>query len=238
MKTNAFLKSSIGQKTIMATTGLFLITFLIVHCYVNANVLLANGEENFNRAANFMGTNLLIRISEVILFLGLLLHAYKGFALYFSNKSKRSIGYAVEPPSNTATWYSKSMTLLGTLILFFLVIHLAHFWVPSRFGHLEAVNYQNGLVQTHNLYLKMKEVFANPYTVGIYLLGCISLAWHLLHGFQSAFRTFGLTNHSSFKTIQTIGVVFSITIPFLFALMPIFLYFNIEINLNNIGLLF
>jgi succinate dehydrogenase / fumarate reductase cytochrome b subunit len=49
----------------MALTGIFLVVFLVVHCYVNANVFFSNGAENFNRAAHFMGTNIIIRITEI-----------------------------------------------------------------------------------------------------------------------------------------------------------------------------
>ena len=58
----------------MAITGLFLIVFLVVHAYVNVNVLFANGEENFNRAAKFMSTNILVRIMEFGLFAGIIIH--------------------------------------------------------------------------------------------------------------------------------------------------------------------
>jgi succinate dehydrogenase / fumarate reductase cytochrome b subunit len=54
----------------------------------------------------------------------------------------------------------------------------------------------------------------------------ISLAYHLLHGFQSAFQTFGL-NHKNFTPfIKKLGIAFSIIVPFVFAMMPIAMYFG------------
>jgi len=82
------------------------------------------------------------------------------------------------------------MGLLGTLLLLFLIMHVAHFWVPSRFNGLEEVEGKN----YHNLFQRMVDVFQSPLVVILYVLGCISLAYHLLHGFQSAFRTLGLQN--------------------------------------------
>ena len=70
----------------------------------------------------------------------------------------------------------------------------------------------------------MVEVFQYPWIVVLYVLGCISLAWHLLHGFQSAFRTLGLSNHKYIRMINAFGVGFSIFVPLLFALMPISIY--------------
>lgn len=236
MKWNQVFTSSVGRKFIMAFTGLFLIIFLIVHCYVNMNVLFENGEENFNRAANFMSTNLLVRIMEIGLFAGFILHIIQGFALELKNRASRKTKYAIDAPSKTSSWYSRSMALLGTLILLFLIIHLRNFWVPSRFGLLEPVSY--GELETHNLYAQMESVFSNIWLVILYVLGCFSLAWHLLHGFQSAFQTLGW-KQAKYKTlIENLGIGFSIIIPTIFALMPIFMHWGIKIPIGNLTLLF
>ena len=220
----------------MALTGIFLVVFLVVHCYVNANIFFANAEENFNRAAHFMGTNMLIRITEIGLFAGFILHIVQGYKLELQNMGSRKTRYAVRAGNKTSKWYSMSMAILGTLILLFLIIHLANFWVPSRFGGLEEVYYDGE--KFHNLYLEMKNIFAAPWVVIVYVLGCISLSWHLLHGVQSAAQTLGWTNKNFFPVIKNIGIVFSILIPLIFALMPLALYFGLQLDLENITLLF
>jgi succinate dehydrogenase / fumarate reductase, cytochrome b subunit len=236
MKWNQVLTSSIGRKFVMAVTGIFLVIFLMVHCYANINVLFSNGEENFNRAANFLGTNILVRITEFGLFAGLIIHIYQGYLLTNMNRLRRSAKYSIDAPAKTSTWYSRSMAILGTLILLFLIIHLANFWVPSRFGGLEEVSYNN--LTTHNLYARMKSVFTNEWVVIVYVLGCISLGWHLLHGFQSAFQTLGWKQKKYAKLIESIGVLFSIIVPLIFALMPVFMHFGWELPIGNITFLF
>jgi succinate dehydrogenase / fumarate reductase cytochrome b subunit len=236
MNWSQLFNSSIGKKIVMALTGIFLVVFLVVHCYVNANVFFSNAEENFNRAAHFMGTNLLIRITEIGLFAGFILHIVQGYKLELQNRAKRKSRYAVTAGNKTSKWYSRSMAILGTLILLFLIVHLAHFWVPSRFGGLAEVEYDG--VKYHNLYLEMMNVFADPVFVILYVLGCISLAWHLLHGVQSAAQTLGWTSKNYFPLIKKIGIVFSILIPLIFALMPIFMYFGWELNTGALTLLF
>jgi len=236
MKWKQVFTSSIGKKITMALTGLFLITFLIVHAYVNASVLFTNGEENFNRAAHFMGTNILIRIMEIGLFAGIILHIVQGYMLEFSNNAKRSQKYAVKAGNATSTWYSRSMALLGTLILLFLIIHIIHFWVPSRFGGLTEVTYAGK--EYHNLYGRMKDVFTQEWVVILYVLGCFSLAWHLLHGFQSAFQTMGWNNKKYFPVVRQIGAWFSVLVPLIFALMPVFMYFGWEIPSGGLTFLF
>ncbi|MBP7821987.1 MAG: succinate dehydrogenase cytochrome b subunit [Saprospiraceae bacterium] len=215
-----FLVSSIGRKLVMGITGLFLITFLLVHCIVNACIFVNDGGALFNKAAHFMGSNPLIRTVEIVLFLGILLHIVQGLIIWSTNKSKRPINYSVYAGKETGKWYSRSMGLLGTLILLFLIVHLANFWVPSRFtGGFEEVTYDG--VTYHNVFLMMKDCFSSPLIVLIYVVGVISLCYHLMHGFASAFQTLGI-NHPKYNSfIKSLGFVFSIVISVLFALMPI-----------------
>jgi succinate dehydrogenase / fumarate reductase cytochrome b subunit len=67
----------------------------------------------------------------------------------------------------------------------------------------------------------MKETFSEWWVVIVYVLACISLAWHLLHGFQSAFRTMGLHNSKYLNMLNAFGIGYSIIVPLLFALMPV-----------------
>ena len=149
-------KSSIGKKIVMGLTGLFLISFLLVHCGINACIFLNDNGETFNKAAHFMGTNLFIRTAEIGLFLGLLIHIIQGLVLTYENNKKRPIKYAVNAGNQNSKWYSRSMGLLGTLLLIFLIIHMGDFWthsrVPGLVGGLPEVEY-DGVVY-HDLYAK------------------------------------------------------------------------------------
>ncbi len=216
------LESSLGKKVIMGITGLFLISFLLVHCGINACIFVNDGGLLFNSAAHFMGTNILIRTMEVVLFFGIILHIVQALLLTLHNKKARPINYAKTNGSANSTWYSRSMGLLGTLLLIFLIVHLGHFWVKSRFTGLPGLD-----INGHdNLYAEMKIVFSFGGAVLIYVLGMISLAYHLLHGFQSSFQTLGL-NHKNFTPfIKKLGIIFSIVIPLIFALMPLAMYFQ------------
>ncbi len=159
---------------------------------------------------------------EVVLFFGIILHIIQALFLTLQNSKARPISYAKTNGNANSKWYSRSMGLLGTLLLIFLIIHLGHFWVKSRFTGLEKVFYNNE--EYDNLYAVMKLIFSYGIVVVVYVLGMISLAYHLLHGFQSAFQTLGL-NHKNFTpAIKKLGIGFSILIPLIFALMPIAMY--------------
>jgi succinate dehydrogenase / fumarate reductase cytochrome b subunit len=219
MKWSEFFTSSIGKKFIMSLTGIFLISFLVVHVGINACIWANDGGQMFNLASHFMGTTVVIRILEVGLFAGLILHIIQGFILEFQNRSRRRIGYSVSLGNRGSKWYSRSMGLLGTLLLFFLIMHLSHFWVPSRFTELSATDI-NGK-EVANQYVEIIRVFQNPLVVMLYVLGCISLMYHLLHGFQSAFRTLGVPNGKYIKLIKGFGFGFAVIVSLTFAMMPI-----------------
>src|SRR5664279_166820 len=219
MKWSEFFTSSIGKKFIMSLTGIFLISFLVVHVGVNACIWAGDDGQMFNLASHFMGTTVVIRIVEVGLFAGLLLHIVQGLVLEVQNRSRRKTGYAVAMGNRGSKWYSRSMGLLGTLLLFFLVMHLSHFWVPSRFTELPTVEY-NGR-EVANQYAEIVRIFQDPLVVALYVLGCLSLMYHLLHGFQSAFRTLGVPDGKYITLIKGFGFGFAVIVSIAFAMMQI-----------------
>lgn len=214
----------------MALTGLFLISFLLIHVGLNSCIFydlpIFDHNDNgsmFNRAAHFMGASFVIRLMEFILFAGFIVHIIQGYAVEAKNRSRRNKGYKVPMGDRGSKWYSRSMALLGTLIFLFLIMHISHFWVPSRItGNLQEAEYRG--LEVHNLYLRMFEVFQNPIIVILYLLGVLSLAYHLMHGFHSAFKTMGVYNKKYIALLKSVGFGFTIIVCLLFALMPISMY--------------
>jgi succinate dehydrogenase / fumarate reductase cytochrome b subunit len=169
-----------------------------------------------------MGSTVVIRILEVGLFIGIFIHIIQGYALEFSNRSKRKVGYQVKLGDRGSKWYSRSMGLLGTILLLFFIIHWKQFWIPSRFTGVNEVMIDGK--EVHNMFNLMKVTFQQPWVVIVYVLACFSLSWHLMHGFQSAFRTLGLHNSRYLAMVNTIGIGFSIIIPLAFAMMPVSMY--------------
>jgi succinate dehydrogenase / fumarate reductase cytochrome b subunit len=216
--------SSVGKKIVMAITGISLILFLVVHVVVNACMWANDNGEVFNKAAHFLGETLVPRVLEIGLFLFIILHIIQGYVLEASNMSKRGTSYAINYGNRGSKWYSRSMGLLGTLIFLFLIVHIYDFWIPSRFGGLDPITYNDK--EYHNLYGRMISAFQNPYLVVLYVLGCISLGYHLAHGFQSSFRTLGVHNKRYAAMLTNIGYAFAVIVSLAFAMMPISIYFR------------
>lgn len=227
MKWGHYFTSAIGKKLVMAFTGVFLILFLIVHCGANVCIFVPDHGATFNKVAHFLGTNWILHVLEVGLFAGFILHIVQGIALTIQNRSKRPVKYQKTRRPHT-TWYSRSMGLLGVIILIFLIIHLGHFWIHTRFaaifGGVSEVTYPNKTVD--NLFGRMQEVFSSGAVVIVYLIALVALGWHLAHGFQSAFRTLGMTSSKYIPIIRGVGFAYAIIVPLIFALMPVAMYFG------------
>jgi succinate dehydrogenase / fumarate reductase, cytochrome b subunit len=217
MATYTLFASSIGRKFVMGLTGLFLITFLVVHVSVNACIFVNDGGELFNHVAEIFATNFFIRAMEIVLFIGIIIHIAQSLLLTLQNKKARPVQYAAFEGQANSKWYSRSMGLLGTLILIFLIIHLKHFWIVSRFTD----RITGGEI---TLYDEMKVVFSELWVVILYCAAMISLSYHLMHGFQSAFQTMGWNHPKYMPFIKKVGFWFSVIIPIIFAAMPIAVY--------------
>lgn len=206
--------SPVGRKYVMGLTGIFLILFLIIHATVNACIFLNDGGKFFNEAAHFMAYNWIVRILEVGLFAGFIIHIIQGLMLWKMNRAARPVKYYMQRYTPKIKWYSRSMGILGTLLLLYLVMHLAQFWMGTKreilFGGPE-----------WNLYAQMKVIFTNPVWFVLYMVGLASLLFHLLHGFQSAFQSLGMNDKKWTPLIKGAGVAYSYIIVILFAMMPI-----------------
>ena len=219
--------STIGRKLIMSITGLFLISFLVVHLIGNLQLFKNDGGAAFNVYSHFMGTNPVIRTMEIVLLLGFLFHIYDAIVLTRKNKAARPVGYANNRPEENSPWSSRNMGLLGTVILVFLIIHLWNFFVPARFGGLEGVVIEGASYD--NLYLRVVQSFKVWWYVLIYVISMVALAYHLIHGFQSAFQSLGLTHKKYTPFIQKFGYAFSVIICLGFAIIPIYFFFFFEL---------
>ena len=131
MSNSSLLKSSIAKKYWMALTGLFLCLFLVGHLLGNLQLILKTGEEGrraFNEYAYFMGHNIFIKILSYLTYASIIFHAVDGILLTIQNRKARPVGYKYNNPNANSSFSSRWMALLGSLIMVFLVTHMANFW--------------------------------------------------------------------------------------------------------------
>lgn len=218
-----FFSSTIGRKLLMALTGLFLILFLVIHLIGNLQLLKDDGGRAFNIYARFMTTNPLIKIISYVNYATILIHVIWAILLSAKNRAARgSRGYAVS--DNASHWTSRNMGILGTFILIFLIVHLRGFWYEMHWGGIDTADYDGESYK--DLFTVVDKAYSQLWYVGIYVFSMLMLAFHLYHGFGSAFQTLGLNHVKYNPVIRFIGIAFAIIVPALFALIPIAMYLN------------
>ena len=205
-------------------TGLFLCTFLVEHLYGNLLLYKLDGGVAFNEYSAFMAGNILIRTVEFGLFGGFIIHILDGLFLTLANRKARPVGYAVNHQAKNSTWFSRNMGLTGSIILFFLIVHLRTFFFPHRIGTPE-----------NEMSFDVANAFQTNWYAALYLVSMVILGMHLNHGLQSAFQTIGWNNHKLRQTIKSIGTIFALVIMIGFASFPIIFYFDLFGAATNMG---
>jgi succinate dehydrogenase / fumarate reductase cytochrome b subunit len=213
-----FANSSIGKKFFMALTGSFLIIFLIVHLI--GNITLFFGPDAFNGYVKALDAiKPLIRVIEVVLLAVFILHIFNGVRLWLENKKARPARYKVNGSSENSTVFSRLMFVTGSIVFIFLVLHLGtFFW---RFN----VHDPAGLANEHLYFDIVVSFFKIWWYVILYVVAVLLLGFHLNHGFQSAFQTFGWNHNRYFPAIKKIGTSYAIIMALGFASMPLYFFF-------------
>lgn len=204
----------------MAMTGLFLSFFLIVHLFGNLQLLLPEHQAQlqFNHYSHLLSGNILIKLVSYILYFSIIGHSV--VALIITLKNNKSGGkYQLDHRGRASKWESRNMGFLGTVILIFLVIHLANFWYVYKFGTIPEDSNGN-----KDLYIVVKEVFSSGWYVAAYILSAVALGYHLRHGVYSAVRTLGLFHPKYVGYLKTIGLIYTYAITIGFAVIPIYVY--------------
>lgn len=224
-KLSSVLNSSIGKKVLMSLTGLFLCFFLLNHLYTNLLLYapLFNPEDagsSFNKASHELVTSILVRTVEIVLFASIIFHVVQAIRLTIANRKARPVGYESGSKAK-AGWISKNMGLTGSIILFFLIVHLYNFFLPYRITG--EVGGDSGITLAKQVTLAL----ANPIYSGLYIIGTLLMGMHLSHGFQSAFQTIGLNNKKYETILKAVGNGYAVLVTVGFISFPIMFYFNI-----------
>jgi succinate dehydrogenase / fumarate reductase cytochrome b subunit len=214
----AFIFSSIGQKVTMAATGLFLCVFLIEHLYGNVLLYFNDGGAAFNEYSHSATHSIIIRTIEIFLFAAIIIHVIQAISLTRQNAVARPVKYAGGKATQGTSWFSRNMGVTGSVIFFFIVVHLYNFFVPYRITEMPA---------NTNLAQLVKTAFHSPLYAGLYFVAVTFLFFHLNHGFRSAFHTVGLNDKKYNTLLKNTGTAFAILMWIGFASFPVLFYFGI-----------
>jgi succinate dehydrogenase / fumarate reductase, cytochrome b subunit len=196
--------------------------------HLTVNLFLLAGEQAYNTATHFMGTNVVIGIIEPLLAVGFLVHIVYSVILTVSNRFKRPVKYSIVDQSETSSWSSRNMFVLGGLIFIFLVMHLSNFWYTMKFGDMAHVEYDGIIME--DAYSLVTGKFVIWWYVLIYIAGAIFLGLHLLHGFQSSFQSLGLSDKLWKNRLALLGMAYTYIITIGFGIIPLYFYIGTFLN--------
>ncbi|MDQ7735951.1 succinate dehydrogenase/fumarate reductase cytochrome b subunit [Prevotella corporis] len=200
------INSSIGRKVVMSVTGIALILFLTFHMSMNV-VALFSGDA-YNMICEFLGANWYAVVATIGLGALTVCHIVYAFILTAQNRRARgNERYEVSASQPMVEWASKNMLVLGIIILLGLVLHFFNFWYNMMFAELFHV--ADPLGDPSNGFGYIKETFANPVFVVLYVIWLVAIWFHLSHGFWSAMQTIGINGKVWFNRWRIIGLVYT-----------------------------
>lgn len=212
-----FLESSIGKKIMVAAAGFLLIGFLVAH--LAGNLLLFVGGEQFNAYAEALEHNPLLPLAEGGLVGLFLVHILLSARATWANRSARPVAYESYKGKGARTPGSRTMAITGTLILVFIVVHVATFKfdVGGLKGQTPGTE--------ESLYAHVITWFTNPWYAAFYILAVAGVGLHLSHGVQSAMQTFGVNHPRYTPLIHKAGLGLAAVLFLGFASIPVYFGF-------------
>lgn len=199
-----------GRKNTEAVTGTLLLFFCAEHLAANL-FLLWPDPTPYQWYTESLGRSLLIRIMEVGLFALFFIHIGLGMKMRLHQRRIRKMNPRIPKVTNFAT---RTVGYTGIVILIFLVIHLARFFVPNRITRPE----------TFDLYAQAHIAFADVWYMLFYVASMAALGFHLRHGIKSALFSFKRLPPSLIPKLRTVGGWMAIIIPAGLAYIAIHIY--------------
>ncbi len=207
----------------MSVTGVALILFLTFHMSMNIVVLFSG--DAYNMICEFLGANWYAVVATLGLAALAVSHIVYAFLLTMQNRRARGAErYAVTARPAKVEWASQNMLVLGIIIVLGLLLHLFNFWYNMMFAELFHI--ADPLGNPADGYGYIKETFANPVYVVLYVVWLVAIWFHLSHGFWSAMHTLGWNGKVWFCRWKVIGIAYSTLL--ILGFLVVVLYFAIR----------
>ena len=189
----------------MSVTGVALILFLTFHRSMNVAALFSG--EAYNLICEFLGANWYALVATLGLAALAVIHIVYAFLLTMQNRRARGTErYAITTRPGKVEWASQNMLVLGLIIILGLLLHLFNFWYNMMFAEL------TGIAVPHDPadgFAYIKDTFACPVYVVLYVIWLVAIWFHLSHGFWSAMHTLGWSGKVWYNRWKVIGIVYS-----------------------------
>ena len=211
------LRTSVGLKFVVASTGLVLFGWVAMHMLGNLKTFLgAEAIDNYAKGLRTLGepfvpAGFALWAVRFLLLGCVALHVWAAAILAARNRAARPVPYALKVPK-AATFPARFMMVSGSILLGYVFLHILHLTtgtiLPDRFteGHV---------------YGNLSRSFRIG-SVALFYVGAVAvLALHLYHGVWSLFQTLGLDNPDRNPKLRAFAALSAIALFMGFASVPI-----------------
>ncbi len=221
-----FYGTSIGKKLVVAITGLMMYGFIIGHmlgnlkAFAGATALDQYAEMLREIGAEFLGNTTFLWFARIGLIIAVVLHVVTIIQLVRRNRAGQPTRKVKR--RNASTLAAKWMAVSGTLILVFIVVHLAQFtfgWIDIHEPGTEGFEY--GAVYS-NIWGAFNVWWVALFYVAMMAMVCM----HVYHGAWSMCQTLGLDAPDRNKLIRTGSAGVAIVLFVGFSAVPIAMLTN------------
>ena len=208
----SFVRSTIGQKVVMAVTGVILVGFLFAHMLGNLQMFLPDAEA-INHYGRFLREALHgggLWIARGVLLTSVLLHIAASWSLSRTSLKARPVPYKAVA-HDASTYASRTMRWSGPIVLLFVVYHLLHFTIGSVHpAFVEGDVYRNVIVGFSRWPVSL-----------FYIVAMLALGLHLRHGVWSMLQTLGASHPRWDGTRNAIATALTVVVILGFLSVPL-----------------
>lgn len=184
-------KTTVGQKAIMAITGVMLFGFAIAHLLGNLQIFL-EPIAMAKYAAGLRSLGGLLWVARIGLLVAVLGHVWAALQLMSRNTDARPVAYQHGRNNLVTTYAARTMRVSGPILFFYIVFHLGHLTMGRLSVHaFDAQHPYNNVVLG----------FQVPWLALVYIVANLMLGMHLFHGAWSWFQSLGL-NHPRYNAMR------------------------------------
>ncbi len=195
----------------MAITGIVLLGYIATHMLGNLKVYFGPEDINgYGEALRDLGGHLIPRthllwLLRIGLTVAFVLHIHAAYSLTLLNRRQRPVAYAARREYLIASYASRTMAWTGTIVLLFLVFHLADLtWgaEPAVSGDFERGEIYNNMIATFSRW---------PVSL-LYIVANLALGLHVFHGVWSLFQSLGISNPRFNKWRRHLALGFTVVV--------------------------
>ncbi len=188
------VRSTVGQKVLMAVTGLMMVGWLALH--TTGNLLVFEGQAAFDKYAAFIQSGFgvepaLLWVLRAVMLAAIVVHVRAALALSARNRASRPADYAAGRKDQATSYAAHFMRGGGIVILLYLVFHLLHLTTGQA----------HHAFRPHEAFHNLVTGVSQPAVGVAYLIANLALGAHLAHGVSSAFQTLGV-DHPGYNGLK------------------------------------